>query len=90
MCPCPGPLGCRPISTKPTLPTHPTVLGKRSYSPLLDFLLGNCKRKEKSGLLAQGGVLGDRQTQGSLLAALPAPTHSHSAHVWTFLDTSQF
>lgn len=66
--------GCCPIGTKPTRhPLPPDSLKKSSYSPLLDFLLRNCKRKQKSSLLVQGGVPGDGQTLGSLPPACPSP-----------------
>lgn len=68
-----------PLSHQHRASTHrpPTQrVGKSSYSPLLDFLLGNCKKKQKSSLLAPGDVPGDEQmTPGSLLPALPTPPH---------------
>lgn len=81
--PCPGQLDCCPIGTKPPSPPPSESSGKSSYSPLLDLLLGNCKKKERRRFLAQGGDPGDRQTQGSLLPALPAPPRGQSARVWT-------
>lgn len=56
-----------------TLFLPPTVWGKSSYSPLLDFLLCNCKRKQKSRLLVQRGGPGDGQTPGGLPPACPSP-----------------
>lgn len=65
---------CRPLSTKPTRhPLPPNTLGKSSYSPLLDLLLRDCKRKQKSSLLVQRGVPGDGHTLVSLPPARPSP-----------------
>lgn len=62
------------LSPQPKAHTpHPQGIAEESsYSPLLDFFLRNCKRKQKSGLLVRGSVPGGGRHRGA--SSLPPPT----------------
>lgn len=61
------------LSPQPKAHTpHPQGIAEESsYSPLLDFFLRNCKRKQKSGLLVRGSVPGGGRHRGA--SSLPPP-----------------
>lgn len=67
-CPCPGQLGCCPISPKPPR----QQFGEKTATHHCWTSFSVTARENRRRLLALGGVLGDGQTPGSLLPALPS------------------